>query len=150
MMLSFRSVLSLILVLVTTLLVSCSGAPTAKIPTTYSPEKIEQLQVFIAPIEESRERMSVLADFIAERNWIDTGTYIHGPLGQLRQEMTNLTRNLLPKDQKQANRLAKEVFGHFERIDAAAKDRDATSAEVQYREALKDFNAFVDLIPTAS
>ncbi|RPH88224.1 MAG: photosystem II protein PsbQ, partial [Chroococcales cyanobacterium metabat2.561] len=77
-----RSIISLVLVLVTTLLVSCSG-PQATIPTVYSPQKIEQLQVYIQPIEGFREKMSVLQDLIADKNWVDTRTYIHGPLGQL-------------------------------------------------------------------
>ncbi|MDJ0527323.1 MAG: photosystem II protein PsbQ, partial [Microcystis sp. M53600_WE12] len=94
-----RSIISLVLVLVTTLLVSCSG-PQATIPTVYSPQKIEQLQVYIQPIEGFRQKMSVLQDLIADKNWVDTRTYIHGPLGQLRQEMVGLSRNLLPKDQE--------------------------------------------------
>lgn len=146
---SFRSILSLILVLVTTLLVSCAGPQAAKIPTTYTAEKIEQLEVFAAPIAEAKEQMSELKDFIADQNWVDTRTFIHGPLGQLRQDMVNLSRSLLPKDQKKATELAREVFGHFERLDAAAKDRNSYQAEIQYREALQDFEAFLDLIPKA-
>jgi photosystem II protein PsbQ len=143
-----RSIISVILVLVATFLVSCSG-PKASIPTTYSPEKIAQLQVFVEPIGTAREEMATLESFIADENWVDTRTFIHGPLGQLRQQMTSLSRNLLPKDQKPAAELAKEVFGHFERLDAAAKERRSDIAASQYREALKDFDAFLDLIPQA-
>jgi len=39
-MLKFRSILSLILVLVTTLLVSCGSPNTAEIPPTYTPELV--------------------------------------------------------------------------------------------------------------
>lgn len=148
-MLRFRSILSLVLVLITTFLVSC-GSPEAKVPQTYSPEKIEQLQVYLTPINEAREKMATVADLIAKKNWVDTRTYIHGPLGQLRSQMLNLSRSLLPKDQAVAADLAKEVFGHFERIDAAAKDKNAELANAQFREALKDFDRFLDLIPTAN
>lgn len=147
---SLRSILSLVLILVATLLVSCSNPQATQIPTTYTPEKIAQLQVYVTPIEEARERMSELRDLIANKKWVDADSLIHGPFGQLRQSMLNLSRSLLPKDQKQATQLAKELFVHFERIDAAAKDRNSEIAEIQYREALRDFDAFLDLIPKAS
>ena len=147
-MASLRSILSVILVLVATLLVSCSN-PSAKIPTTYSPEKIAQLQVYAVPVEAAKEQMSELQQFIEEENWIDTRNFIHGPLGELRRSMSNLSSSLLKKDQKKATELAKEIFGHFERLDAAAKDRNSTLVEIQYREALKDFDAYLDLIPKA-
>jgi photosystem II protein PsbQ len=145
----FRSILALVLVLITTFLVSCGGSPATKIPLTYTPEKIEQLQVFVTPINEAREQMSTVADLIAKKNWVDTRTYIHGPLGQLRKNMLDLSRSLLPADQKKAADLAKNVFGHFERIDAAAKDKNAELAYTQFQEALKDFDSFLKLIPTA-
>ena len=147
---SLRSILSVILVLVTTLLVSCGNPQASNIPTTYTAGKIEQLQNFIEPVAAAREQMSILAGFISDKNWVDTRTFIHGPLGQLRQDMVSLSRSLLPQDQKQATELARELFGHFERLDAAAKDRNAYIAEIQFREALEDFDAFLELIPSAS
>lgn len=144
-----RSILSMVLALVTIFLVSCSG-PQASIPTTYSPEKVEQLQVLVEPIAEAREKMSVLKELIADQNWVDTRTYIHGPLGALRQQMNNLSRSLLPKDQKPASDLAKELFNRFERLDVAAKERNSSMAETQFRQAVRDFDAFLDLIPQSS
>ncbi len=144
----FRSILSIVLVLVTTLLVSCGSSNVSQIPTTYSPEKIEQLQILVDPVVEAREKMATLKDLIAEQNWVDTRTYIHGPLGQLRLDMTNLSRSLLPKDQKVAQKTAKELFGHFERIDAAAKERNAAVAQTQFTEAIKDFDTFLNLLPS--
>lgn len=145
----FRSILSILLVLVATFLVSCGGSPSAKIPTTYSPEKIAELQVFVTPIQESREKMYTLQEFISEENWVDTRTFIHGPLGSLRQEMLGLSRSLLPKDQKQAASLAKDLFTDLESIDSAAKDKNAYQAQSKYRQAIQDFDAFLDLIPKA-
>lgn len=144
-----RSLLSLVLVLVATVLVSCSS-PQVEAPTTYSPEKIAQLQVYVTPIAEARERMETLQALIADQNWVDTQTYIHGPLGQLRQQMLGLSRSLLPKDQDKATALAKEVFGHLERLDAAAKDRSDYQAKIQFQEAIADFDNFLNLIPQAS
>ncbi|MEM8780903.1 MAG: photosystem II protein PsbQ [Cyanobacteria bacterium P01_G01_bin.49] len=144
-----RSILSLLLVAVTIFCVSC-GSPKASIPTTYSSEKIEQLQVLSEPIEEARENMSVLKGFIADQNWLDTQTYIHGPLGGLRQQMNNLNRSLLPKDQKAAKDLSKQLFSDFERLDAAAKARNNTDAQRQYQDAVNHLDAFLDLLPKAS
>lgn len=146
---NLRSILSLILVLVTTLLVSCSSPQASKIPTTYSAEKIEQLQLFVEPIQAARDKMSVLEGYVRSKNWVDARTLIHGPLGQLRRDMISLSNSLLQKDQKQATQLAREVFSHFERLDGAAQDRNASVAEYQYGEALKDFDAFLNLIPKA-
>jgi photosystem II protein PsbQ len=145
----FRSILSLILVAIATLLVSCSNAPAAKIPTVYTPEKIAQLQVYVEPISQMRERMSELQNLIAKKQWVDAVALIHGPFGRLRKDMLDLSASLLVKDQKSAKQLAKDLFYHFERIDAAAKERNATVAEKQYREAINDFDAFLDLIPQA-
>jgi photosystem II protein PsbQ len=141
-----RSILSLVLILVASLLVSCSS-PQAAIPTTYSPEKIAQLQVYVQPIQETRERMSELQSLIANRKWIDAGSLIHGPFGSLRQEMLSLSRNLLPKDREPATKLAKEFFTRLEGIDAAAQARNPEVAEYQFGEAIKDFDAFLKLIP---
>ncbi|NCO75678.1 MAG: photosystem II protein PsbQ [Cyanobacteria bacterium] len=143
-----RPILSLVLVLVTTLLVSCSGPSQAKIPTVYSPEKIVQLQSYREPIASARESMETLKGFIQEQNWTDTRTFIHGPFGALRQDMSIASKKLLQKDQKPAQDLAKELFGHFEKIDAAAKARNSLLAQEQYIEAIKDFDSYLNLIPT--
>ncbi|MGK7943367.1 MAG: photosystem II protein PsbQ [Microcystaceae cyanobacterium] len=145
----FRSLLSIILILVTTLLVSCSSPSASKVPTTYSAEKIEQLQMFIEPVVAAQEQMEILRGFIAEKNWVDTRTYIHGPLGQVRLDMANLNRSLLPKDQKVATNAAKEFLGHLERIDAAAKERNTAVVQSQFSEALKDLSAYLNLLPKA-
>ena len=145
----FRPFLSLLLIIVATVLVACSG-PQVQIPTTYSPEKIAQLQVYVTPLESACEKMETLRTLISEQNWVDIRTYIHGPLGQIRQDMLNLSRSLLPKDQAQATALARDVFSHLERLDVAAKERSLTQVGAQYREALEDFDAFLNLIPKAS
>jgi photosystem II protein PsbQ len=138
-----------ILVLVATLLVSCGSPQATQIPTTYTAEKIEQLQIFAEPIAAAQTELSELQNLIAAKNWVDTRTLIHGPLGQLRKDMLNLSASLLQKDQKRATELAREVFGHLERLDAAAQARNASQAETQFREAAKDFEAFLDVIPQA-
>ncbi|MBL1209852.1 photosystem II protein PsbQ [Geminocystis sp. GBBB08] len=144
-----RPILSLVLVLVTTLLVSCSSPTQAKIPTVYTPEKIAQLQPYREPIALARKNMATLKEFIDAENWVNIRTFIHGPLGGLRQEIASTSNKLLKKDQPVAENLGKELFKHFEIIDVAAKDRNASLVKEQYNEAIKDFDAYLNLIPTA-
>jgi photosystem II protein PsbQ len=143
----FRSFLSLVLVVVTTLLVSCSTPTSAKIPTTYTPEKIEALQVQLAPIQTVRERMSELGSLINQENWTDVRDLIHGPFGFLRQDMRYLTEKLLPADQKKAQALSNELFNDMVQIDTAAKDRNYGVALTKFNEAVSDFDAYLDVIP---
>jgi photosystem II protein PsbQ len=144
-----RSILSLILVCVATLLVSCGGPSATTPPPTYTPEKVAQIQVLYTPVAEARERMSQLGQFIEDRNWVNTASYIHGPLGGLRQQLRYLNESLLVKDQAKAKDLAKEIFADFERIDAAAKVQNYGRAYSEYIQAIQHFDAYVDLIPQA-
>jgi photosystem II protein PsbQ len=143
----FRSFLSIVLVAVTTLLVSCSSPTEAKIPTTYTPEKIESLQVQLAPIQAVRERMTELGSLVKQENWTDVRDLIHGPLGFLRQDMRYLSEKLLPADQQKAQQLSKDLFNDLVQLDAAAKDRNYGIALGKFNEAIRDFDAFLDIIP---
>ncbi len=146
----FRPILSIMLVLVTTLLVSCSSGTKAKIPTVYSPEKIADIQQFRTPIAEARGQMDTLQKLITEENWVDTRSLIHGPLGGLRQNMSIVGKKVLQKDQKAVAGLSRELFNDFDRIDEAAKERNALSARSAYGRAIQDFDAYLDLIPSNS
>jgi photosystem II protein PsbQ len=143
-----RSILPLILVLITTLLVSCGGA-VAKAPPTYTPDKLQLIETYSIPVKEAKEKMSTLKDFIEKENWVDTRSFIHGPLGGLRKEMGTLSRSLLPDDQKQAEGLSKDLFARFEALDAAAQEKDSNVVANQYKAALKDLDSFLNLIPNA-
>lgn len=142
----YRSILSWILALLTVFVVSC-GSPTAAKPPTYTPAQLEQIEQTASKIQAMRDRLSELATLITSRKWVDVGTFIHGPLGTLRQEMAYLSSNLLKKDQKAARETAKNVFGHLELIDKASQEGDYVVAVQNYAEAVKDFDAFLNLIP---
>ncbi|HIK37665.1 MAG: photosystem II protein PsbQ [Geminocystis sp.] len=143
-----RPIFCLTLVLVTTMLVSCSSPAKAKIPTSYTPERIAQIQEYREPIVKAREQMSTLEKLIQEENWMDVRTFIHGPLGELRQNMAITSRKLLPKDQKPAQEIAKSLFVHFEKLDLAAKERNLEVAKNEFREAIKDFDAYLQIVPS--
>ena len=145
---NLRSILSLILVVITTLLVSCAPSATAP-PPTYTPEKIAQIQTYLEPVLNTRERMTELGDLIQDRNWVDVDSDIHGPLGFLRRDIRYLSETLLPEDQKAAKKIAKNLFSDFDRINSAAKDQNYYFAAEQFNEAIRDFDAYLNLIPKA-
>ncbi|AFZ18251.1 photosystem II protein PsbQ [Allocoleopsis franciscana] len=143
---SYRSLLAVMLTLVMTLLVSCSS-PTVTKPPTYTPDKIAQIQKYASTVTDLRETMPTLATSIQNRNWTEVGSFIHGPLGELRQKMSYLTRELLPQDQKAAREAAQDLFTRLESIDLATESGNYQKAVDNYRLAIKDFDAFLQLIP---
>lgn len=147
MMVRLRSIVALLLVVVTTLLVSCSS-PSAKIPDTYTPDRLEQIQTYLIPVDEARKGMDTLGGFVKEDNWVNVRSYIHGPLGFLRRDLTYLANTLLPSDQARAKALVDEIFSHLERLDAGAKDQSPSTTSAEYQNALADFDALLRLIPS--
>ena len=142
----YRAVVGVLLAVIATFLVSCGGSPEAAAPT-YTPEKISQLQNYVNRIEASRKRLPELEKYIEKDNWVNVDNFTHGPLGQLRSEMTRLSNQLLPEDQQNAKGMINDVLGHLENIDAASEERNYESAIAQYREFVDDFDAFLSIVP---
>lgn len=144
-----RPILSVVLAVVATCIVGCGGAEVAQ-PTTYSGEQIAQLEIFAPRVTELRDRFPELEDSIQNKQWVDISSFIHGPMGELRARLDRVAVRLLPQDAEQAKYYAEEIGNHLEKLDAAADEYDQIEAGKQYREALDDFNAFVELIPDLS
>ncbi len=142
----FRPILSLILVLATTLLVSC-GSATVSAPPTYTPEKLQKIETYRIPLDIARQRISELGESIGNENWSNASSFLHGPLGSIRRDLTYLSRALLPDEQESALEAANDIFGHFENIDAAVSDKNYTVAINQYKEVVSDLDAYAGLIP---
>lgn len=143
----YRSILSLIIVIVATFLVSCGSPTVAKAPPTYTAAQIEQIQQYVPDMVALRDRMSELQMLIKRRDWIDVSNFIHGPLGELRLEMINVSRKLLPKDQERASQLTRDFFDDLVKIDQAAKDGQSERVTLNYRQALADLDNFLQLLP---
>ena len=143
---SYRSLLAVMLTLVMTLLASCSS-PTVTKPPTYTPDKIAQIQKYASTVTALRETMPNLATSIQNRDWTEVGSFIHGPFGELRQKMSYITRELLPQEQKAAKEAAQDLFTRLENIDLATEKGNYQKAVDNYRLAIKDFDAFLQLIP---
>ena len=142
----FRPILSLILVLATTLLVSCGSSEVAA-PPTYTPEKLQKVSTYRIPLDIARDRLPELGKAIDSEDWVNADSFLHGPLGSIRRDLTYLSKALLPDEQEPALDLAKDIFKHFENIDVAVAEKDYSLANSQYREVVADLDTYASLIP---
>jgi photosystem II protein PsbQ len=143
---SYRSILSVFFALVTVFLVSCSS-PVAVTPPAFNPTQVEQMQRYTAVLQVLRDRFPVLENAIATKNWVDVGTIIHGPLGELRQKTGYAIRNILPESEvATANKIADKIFVSLEAIDKAAEVNSLPVAKKNYQEAVKYFDNFLQLL----
>lgn len=143
----FRPLLGILLAVVASCLVACGG-PAAKIPTTYTPELLQQVELYTPAVAELRDRFPELQGYIQQKDWVNVQSFIHGPMGEMRARINRLAGTLLTKDKPQAQSLAKEIYTHLERLDEAAASNQQVIAGQEYRNALDDFDAFLSLVPT--
>ncbi len=108
-----RSLLSLMLVLVATVLVSCSS-PTASVPEVYTPEKLQTIKIYRIPVDIAKEEIFTLSGLISDQNWTDVKSSIHGPLGILRRDLRYLSEALLPDDKEKSLEIAEDLFVRLE------------------------------------
>ena len=148
-MLTKRSILSLFFAFVAVILVSCGDGAESSPPPSYSSEQIEQIQRSVKPVKQARQRLTEVESYLQEKRWSDAFSVLHGPLGGLRREMSYVTRNLLPEDQKQARKYAKQLFQDIEKVDAAIEKEDFPSALESYSRAIDDFDNYLSLVPKA-
>ncbi|WP_008309816.1 photosystem II protein PsbQ [Leptolyngbya sp. PCC 6406] len=147
MIVRYRPILGLLLAVIATVLVSCGGPSVTQVPT-YTPDTIAQIQSFNAGVITLRDRFPELEDYIQNKDWVNIRSFIHGPLGELRARLGRVTARLLPQDASQAKTLAESLAVHLERLDAAAAEYNQVVAGTQYRLALDDFDAFLQLVPS--
>jgi len=142
----FRPILSLILVLATTILVSCSGS-TASAPPTYTPDKLQKIATYRIPLDVARQRIPELGQYIDQEDWVNADNFLHGPLGLIRRDLTYLSKALLPDEQEPALDMAKDIFNHLQNVDAAVSDNNYSVASSQYQEMVSDLDIYTSLIP---
>lgn len=143
----FRPLLGILLAVVASCLVACGG-PAAKIPTTYTPEILQQVELYTPAVAELRDRFPELQGYIQQKDWVNVQSFIHGPMGEMRTRVNRLAGTLLTKDKPQAQAVAKEIYTHLERLDEAAANNQQVIAGQEYRNALDDFDSFLSLVPT--
>jgi len=142
----YKAVVGVLLAAIATFLVSCGGGPEAVAPT-YTPEKIATLTSYVSRLESSRNRFPELLNYIEKDNWVNVDNFTHGPLGQMRTELSRLSSQLLPDDQPKAKMLSEEILEHLQNLDNASKDRNYGVALTQYREFVGDFEALLSIVP---
>lgn len=142
-----RSVLSLILVLLATFLISCGGPNVAVAPPTYTPTQLEKIQEYVPDLETVRSRSQELQNLIENQEWIKVGNFIHGPMAEARLTMTYITSNLLPKDQPNARKVARDLFDHLVKVDQAREEANTQKALTNYKAAFADIDNFFKLVP---
>jgi photosystem II protein PsbQ len=145
----YKAVLAVILILVATFWVTTASYAAKIKPPKYTAAQIEQIQAYVPPITEMQERMASIAPLIQDERWVDIDNFIHGPLGELRERMGRLSRNLKGSDQAAAKQIATSLFNHLVGIDTAAQDKDYGLASQNYDAALKDLERFLSLAPKA-
>jgi len=150
-MVKLRSIIVVVLALVLVVVLNLGSVAEAKPrPKAYTAEQIEQIQAYVSDLSAVRDRLPELATLIQKQNWIFVRNFIHGPLGEVRTKMLNLSRNLLPDAQPQSRAAAKLVFNHLVAIDEAAAKGDYKAAIRNYAQTIRDFDGFLQLVPQAS
>jgi photosystem II protein PsbQ len=142
-----RSILSLILVLVTTFLISCGGPSVATAPPTYTDAQLVKIQEYVPDIQVVRDRSEELKTLIQSGEWIKVGNFIHGPMTEARLNMTYVIPNLLPQDQPKARQITKDLLSDLVKIDRAASEGNTGLALNGYKDAFVDVDKFLQLIP---
>ncbi|AFZ27562.1 photosystem II protein PsbQ [Cylindrospermum stagnale PCC 7417] len=145
-----RSILSLLLVLLTTFLISCGSPSAAVAPPTYTAAQLEQIQEYIPEIQAVRDRSKELENLIQKNQWIKVGNFIHGPITEARLTMTYVIPSLLPKDQTTARQITRDFLNHLVKIDQAATAGNTQLALSSYQDAYADIDKFLQLLPKTS
>lgn len=142
-----RPIFSLILVSLATLLISCGGPNVAATPPTYTPEQLEKIQEYSPKIVAVKERSAELQELIEDKDWINVDNFIHGPMTEAKLNMKYLASNLLPEQQKSAQKILREMSSNLVKIYDAAKEADIQQALNSYDAAFADIDKFLDLVP---
>lgn len=116
-------------------------------PPTYTSTQIEKIQSYIPGILDNHQRLTDLQANIQAENWPEVQAIMRGPLGQMLQDMRNLSRNLLPQDQQAANQITRDLFEDLTAIDQAGQLDKVKQALSRYEDVVQDFERFMDLLP---
>lgn len=146
----FSRLLTVLLTLVAVVVVGCGGpAKQAAPPPTYTTAQLERVQQYVPNILDNHSRMSDLESAVQTENWQEAEAVMGGPLTQMLLDMNNLSRNLLPQDQRQARELTRSFFEDLVGIKEAGELDNLAQAQRSYGEAVRDFNQFMELLPTS-
>ncbi|MEH2164072.1 MAG: photosystem II protein PsbQ [Nostoc sp.] len=142
-----RSIFSFFLVLLATFLISCGGPGVAIAPPTYTATQLERIQTYVPEIQAVRDRSDELRTLIKEGDWINVRNFIHGPITEVKLNLTYVTPNLLPKDQPTARQITRDFFKDLVKLDKATSASNPLVALNNSQAAFADIDKFLDLLP---
>lgn len=128
-------------------LAACSGDANAG-NKSISPEDIAVIERQAIGFKEAQDRLGDLQQLVDDQNWVFTRNLIHGPLGEVGREMSNINVRLLKKDQANANKLAQKLKKALEDLDEGAKDQNANRMQDAYAEVVQSFSNYAEIIPS--
>ncbi|WP_162139241.1 photosystem II protein PsbQ [Pseudanabaena sp. PCC 6802] len=114
----------------------------------YAPSAIAQTSQpdsYLAKVEALSSSLDRLEAYIAKDSWSDITGLIHGPLGEIRSDVSRLIRALPRKAQSSAKALAKKLFDDLVALDFAVSNRNESSTRSIYAQIRKDYQGILDL-----
>ena len=143
---ALRSLVALaVAVLLSVSLAACSGGPSKA--AVLSPDDIaaitRQAEGFLA----ARDRLPELAELVNKRNWVFTRNLIHGPMQEVGRQMLYINRRLLPSEQAEANKRAKNLKDALADLDEAARLQDGDALRKGYIKVASGFGLYAQILP---
>ena len=143
---ALRSLVALaVAVLLSVSLAACSGGPSKA--AVLSPDDIaaitRQAEGFLA----ARDRLPELAELVNKRNWVFTRNLIHGPMQEVGRQMLYINKLLLPSEQPEANKRAKNLKDALADLDEAARLQDGDALRKGYIKVASGFGLYAQILP---
>lgn len=141
-----RAWLMVVIGAIATVMVGCSSGDSAS-AAAKAATQAANLKFYAPAVVELRDRFPEVEPAFENKKWRDIQTFVHGPLGELRERMARVSRNLPKDQQKLAAEATDDLFDSLLVMDEAAGRFDYRTAEKEYQKATVAFDAFLDLIP---
>lgn len=145
-MIRLRSALLALVMAATIAFAGLGFAPAAQAETYTSAQKA-QIEIFVPGVQDLRDQLPTIEGYIANKRWREIQTFVHGPLGELRERLSRVSRRLKGSDRATAEAAAKDLFKHLVAIDEFAGQFDYKRAGNEYLAAVKAFDQFLSVVP---
>ncbi len=141
-----RSLMALaVAVLLSISLAACDGSK-GKV-AVLSPDDIAAITRQAEGFLDARDRLPELAELVNKRNWVFTRNLIHGPMQEVGRQMLYINRRLLPAEQPEANKLAKNLKDALADLDEAARLQDGDALRKGYIKVASGFGLYAQILP---
>jgi photosystem II protein PsbQ len=145
-MIRLRSALLALVMAATIAFAGLGFAPAAQAETYTSAQKA-QIEIFVPGVQDLRDQLPTIEGYIANKRWREIQTFVHGPLGELRERLSRVSRRLKGSDRATAEAASKDLFKHLVAMDEFAGQFDYKRAGNEYLAAVKAFDQFLSVVP---